>query len=125
MARKQKTPADPAAAAPLNLNPMTQITAENPPPPVEYDLSPESIAVLAFIAAEESRIVAATAEANARVQAHEDALRIEREGLQRLRGEQMMVWGSRHALESGVRVHRGVGEDWSIVGDKLIRKVQA
>ncbi len=34
-------------------------------------------------------------------------------------------WELAQAADAGVRVHRGVGDDWSIVGDKLVRKAQA
>ena len=104
---------------PANVRKPRQITSEAPPAPVEYPLSPETVALGAWIDSEESRLAEERARVEASLEQHRKALSVLQESLDQIAFQGHMVLASRHAREDSLRRLYGVDERWTIHGDTL------
>lgn len=104
---------------PANVRKPRRISPEAPPAPVEYPLSPETVALGAWIDSEESRLAEERARVEASLEQHRKVIAVLQESLDQIAFQGHMVLASRHAREDSLRRLYGVDERWTIQGDTL------
>jgi len=87
--------------------------------PTEYPISPEMVALGAWVDAEESRIVEESNRIEKTIVDYQNGLKALLETRGNLQFQTQMVAATRHAREDSLRKLHGVGENFRIVGDKL------